>query len=425
MDGPKTFTSFVDSPARPQPLIRGTTDRRHRCPCRRRTRPAHPQFGPARRCRHRHRRGHCLRTSGGCRTGRRTTPGTSTSDRRRDPRRLRRHRLRPRRRPTPRDVARSRPADRPPARCSRSPDRRHGARDGTRPDHHRQSRVRRSAGSPTPGGFSPVAPVRAQRQPVAPTSRDAGERWEHVAMRSPQTLSECDRRLAAAWAADCAERVLWVFEAEAPHDRRPRDAIARARAFAEASWTSPRRFAGGSSVAALRVTCTLRAAIAAARAAGQAAAWPTWGARARCRRVRRQGGGPRRARSTRRHRRGDRMATEPHVRVGRGRAGTASSPRSEHLRPPRARAAGVRAAGHDHPWTPGRVAAPRRDLPPRRAAPEASAHDCAGWSRLVIPVKNGQILNTGNVETRVYTVDETPTVPRTSSACADSSLLCW
>ena len=40
-------------------------------------------------------------------------------------------------------------------------------------------------------------------------------------MLSPQSLSEPDRRLVAAWAADCAERVLPLFEGEAP------DAIAR------------------------------------------------------------------------------------------------------------------------------------------------------------------------------------------------------
>jgi len=51
-------------------------------------------------------------------------------------------------------------------------------------------------------------------------------------MLSPQSLSEADRRLVASWAADCAERVLRLFEAEAPDDDRPRDAIARARAYA-------------------------------------------------------------------------------------------------------------------------------------------------------------------------------------------------
>jgi hypothetical protein len=35
-------------------------------------------------------------------------------------------------------------------------------------------------------------------------------------MSSPQTLSEADRRIVAEWAADCAERVVAVFEAEAP-----------------------------------------------------------------------------------------------------------------------------------------------------------------------------------------------------------------
>jgi hypothetical protein len=49
---------------------------------------------------------------------------------------------------------------------------------------------------------------------------------------SPPTLSEADRRIVAVWAADCAERVLRLFEAEAPGDSRPRDAIARTRAFA-------------------------------------------------------------------------------------------------------------------------------------------------------------------------------------------------
>jgi hypothetical protein len=44
-------------------------------------------------------------------------------------------------------------------------------------------------------------------------------------MRSPQTLSEADRRTVAAWPADCAEHVLEIFEAAAPGDSRPRDLI--------------------------------------------------------------------------------------------------------------------------------------------------------------------------------------------------------
>jgi hypothetical protein len=99
-------------------------------------------------------------------------------------------------------------------------------------------------------------------------------------MRSPQTLSEPDRRLVAAWAADCAEHVLEIFEAAAPGDSRPRDLIARARAFSrgelEVAEEIRRRFVGG--VAAREVHDL--AAYAAARAAGQAAAVAHMGAHA-------------------------------------------------------------------------------------------------------------------------------------------------
>jgi hypothetical protein len=46
------------------------------------------------------------------------------------------------------------------------------------------------------------------------------------------TLSEDDRRVLAVWAADCAERTLWLFEARAPDATRPGDAIHGLRAFA-------------------------------------------------------------------------------------------------------------------------------------------------------------------------------------------------
>ena len=99
-------------------------------------------------------------------------------------------------------------------------------------------------------------------------------------MGSPQTLSEADRRVVAAWAADCAERVLGLFEAKAPGDTRPRDAIARTRAFARGELGVAeqirRRFVGGA--AAREVTDP--AAVAAARAAGQAASIPHMGAHA-------------------------------------------------------------------------------------------------------------------------------------------------
>lgn len=99
-------------------------------------------------------------------------------------------------------------------------------------------------------------------------------------MRSPQTLSVADRRAVAAWAADCAERVLPIFEATAPGDDRPRGLIARARAFARGELDVAEgirhRFVGGVPASELRTP----AAAAAARAAGQAAAVPHVGAHA-------------------------------------------------------------------------------------------------------------------------------------------------
>jgi hypothetical protein len=96
---------------------------------------------------------------------------------------------------------------------------------------------------------------------------------------SPQTLSQADRRIVALWAADCAQRVLGLFEAESPGDTRPRDAIARTRAFArgelDVAGEIRRRFVGHG--AAREVSAP---AAAAARAAGQAAAVPHMGAHA-------------------------------------------------------------------------------------------------------------------------------------------------
>lgn len=99
-------------------------------------------------------------------------------------------------------------------------------------------------------------------------------------MVSAQTLSEVDRRTVAAWAADCAERVLPLFEAEAPDDDRPRDAIARARAFSRGELSAAeeirRRFVAGRAAGAVRSP----AAVAAARAAAQASGVAHMGAHA-------------------------------------------------------------------------------------------------------------------------------------------------
>jgi hypothetical protein len=97
---------------------------------------------------------------------------------------------------------------------------------------------------------------------------------------SSQTLSEADRRIVAMWAADCAEHVLDLFESECRDDSRPREAIVRARAFGrgelDVAQEIRRRFAGGG--AAREVSTP--AAVAAARAAGQAAAVAHMGAHA-------------------------------------------------------------------------------------------------------------------------------------------------
>jgi hypothetical protein len=99
-------------------------------------------------------------------------------------------------------------------------------------------------------------------------------------MGSPQALSEADRRIVAVWAADCAERVLGLFEAEAPEDGRPRDAIARTRAFARGELgvaeAIRRRFIAGGASRDARTP----AAAAAARAAGQAVSVAHMGAHA-------------------------------------------------------------------------------------------------------------------------------------------------
>ncbi len=99
-------------------------------------------------------------------------------------------------------------------------------------------------------------------------------------MPSPQTLDETDRRLVALWAADCAERVLPLFEAEAPDDGRARDGIARARAFGrgelDAAGQIRRRFEAGRAAQSAKAPT----AVAAARAAGQASGVAHMGAHA-------------------------------------------------------------------------------------------------------------------------------------------------
>ena len=87
-------------------------------------------------------------------------------------------------------------------------------------------------------------------------------------------VKETDQRTLAAWAIDCAERVLPFFEEKFPEDPRPRDALATLRA-----WIADGEFhmavirsASLASHAAARDASEESPARSAARAAGQAVA---------------------------------------------------------------------------------------------------------------------------------------------------------
>lgn len=84
-------------------------------------------------------------------------------------------------------------------------------------------------------------------------------------------LSEDDRRVLAVWASACALRTLSLFGAQAPGDTRPRDAIDGLRAFARCEMRigKPRALSALAHAAAREIGDP--AAVAAARAAGQAA----------------------------------------------------------------------------------------------------------------------------------------------------------
>jgi hypothetical protein len=98
---------------------------------------------------------------------------------------------------------------------------------------------------------------------------------------SPQTLSVDDRRAVAAWAADCAEHVLGIYETAVPDDTGVRDAIAQARSFASGDLhvAEALQRRGGDAGAAAR-DAPDPAARAAAYAAEQAAAVAHMGAHA-------------------------------------------------------------------------------------------------------------------------------------------------
>ncbi|MFJ5264206.1 putative immunity protein [Streptomyces sp. NPDC088387] len=88
------------------------------------------------------------------------------------------------------------------------------------------------------------------------------------------TISDEDRRLLGGWTADCAERVQALFDAAAPADTRPREALDAVRAYARQEIErGPLRALAHAALAAARDVGD-PAATAAARAAGYAAASP-------------------------------------------------------------------------------------------------------------------------------------------------------
>ena len=92
-----------------------------------------------------------------------------------------------------------------------------------------------------------------------------------ITVRRGGTLLDDDHHRLAVWAADCAERVLHLFEAARPGDDRPRRALELGRAWArgEVRWQEARTAAGHANAAARDLRGPARLA---AYAAGQAAA---------------------------------------------------------------------------------------------------------------------------------------------------------
>jgi hypothetical protein len=90
------------------------------------------------------------------------------------------------------------------------------------------------------------------------------------------TLGEDDRRVLAAWAADCAERTMSLFEAQAPSDTRPRDAVDGLRGFARGDMRigQVRALAARAHAAAREVGDP--AALRRPGPLGRRRAWPTW-----------------------------------------------------------------------------------------------------------------------------------------------------
>ncbi|UGY90288.1 putative immunity protein [Streptomyces gobiensis] len=99
-------------------------------------------------------------------------------------------------------------------------------------------------------------------------------RTRHDVRVDTVTISEEDRRFLGLWAADCVERVLPLFEAKAPWDTRPREAVEGIRGFVREGKRTGRLRSVAWAAHAAAGEVGDRAAAAAARAACYAAATP-------------------------------------------------------------------------------------------------------------------------------------------------------
>jgi hypothetical protein len=106
--------------------------------------------------------------------------------------------------------------------------------------------------------------------PILPKIRDR----RFITIRRGGVLTDCDHRLLALWAAECAEHVLHIFENASPGDARPRSAIAAARLWVsgEIKMMQARDCAGAAQDAAREIREVCEGARMAALSAGQAAA---------------------------------------------------------------------------------------------------------------------------------------------------------
>ena len=197
---------------------------------------------------------------------------------------------------------------------------------------------------PRDEGHAPPRSARGCEPAGAPPRPGSGHRASRGHRRAPlresramqrppgaSTLSEDDRRVLAVWAADCAERVLRLFESQAPGDTRPRDAIDGLRAFARGELRIGVVRALSARAHAAAREAREPAAVAAARGSGPGGGDGAHGGpRARRLRLRGEGRRPGRAPRCGGCRSGDRVAVEPRLARRSGRpAATAAADRHQ------------------------------------------------------------------------------------------------